>query len=115
MIHARTAYRYLISVCQHLHVRILSKLSPDGFFLRGGKIEYVALLLHNLEDAYFRQIAFARGEGNLIVVAQEIKYFLHYSRLPVKRFLKDVTVVHGAVGLSEGVGLVLDAEHCQVL
>ena len=36
-------------------------------------------------------------------------------QLPVKRFLKDVAVGHGAVGLGEGVGLVLDAEHRQVL
>ena len=40
---------------------------------------------------------------------------MHHGRLPVKRFLKDVAVGHGAVGLVEGVGLILDAEHGQVL
>ena len=35
--------------------------------------------------------------------------------LPVERFLEYIAVRHGAVCLREGVGLVLDAEHGQIL
>ena len=54
------------------------------------------------------------GEGTHLRFIVD-KEDLHHSRLPVKRFLKDVAVGHWAVGLGESVGLVLDAEHCQVL
>ena len=54
------------------------------------------------------------GEGTHLRFIVD-KEDLHHSRLPVKRFLKDVAVGHWAVGLGESVGLVLDAEHRQVL
>ena len=113
--HARAADGDVISVGKHLYIGVLYQFLPDSFLRRCGEIEDIAILLHNLKDADFRKVAVARSESHLVVVAQEIKCFLHHDRLPIKWFLKDVAVGHGAVGLGEGIGLVLDAEHRQVL
>jgi len=113
--HAGAADGDVISVGKHLYIGVLYQFLPDCFLRRCGEIEDIAFLLHNLKDADFRKVAVARSESHLVVVAQEIKCFLHHDRLPIKWFLKDVAVGHGAVGLGEGIGLVLDAEHRQVL
>ena len=70
--HARATDGDVVSISQHLHVGVLHQFLPDGFLCRGGEIEYIALLLHNLKDANLWKIALARGEGNLIVVVQEL-------------------------------------------
>ena len=70
--HARATDGDVVSIRQHLHVGVLHQFLPDGFLRRGGKVEDIALLLHNLKHANFREITLARGEGNLIVVVQEL-------------------------------------------
>jgi len=59
-------------LCLQLHVGILAQLSPDGFFLRGGKVEHVALLLHHLKDAQLRDVVLARSQGNILVIAKKL-------------------------------------------
>jgi len=64
-------------VCNQLYIGVLAQLSPNGFLLQIGKVEHVALLLHHSEDAQLRDVALARGQGNILVTAQELQSSLH--------------------------------------
>lgn len=59
-------------VCNQLYIGVLAQLSSNGFLLQVCKVEHVALLLHHSEDAQLRDVALARGQGNILVTAQEL-------------------------------------------
>lgn len=100
---AGAAHAYLPVHGQKLHVRVCLQLPVNGFLRRCGKVKRFTLLTHYLEETYLRTVALAGGEGNLLVISQEIQCLFHVclvtdgeTFLVVCRLLQ---LVHHSVGI----------------
>ena len=72
-----TAHGDLAIDSEDLYVGIGYQLAVDCLLRRGGEVECRALMAHNLEETELWAVIFARGEGYLIVLLQEVKCCLH--------------------------------------